>query len=114
MHIEVIHEGEITILAVTGNLVVGDSERRMASTVNQLLSAGRARLVIDLAGVDAIDSAGLGSLVRAVSLSRDAGGETKLASPSERTKRLLDVTMMSSVFEIYEDAGAALGSFEAA
>lgn len=111
MHVEVINEGAVTVMVVSGSLVVGDSERRMTNTVDQLLSAGRVRLVIDLAGVDAIDSAGLGSLVRAVSASRDAGGEAKLANPSERTRRLLDVTLMSSVFEIYENAEAALGSF---
>jgi anti-anti-sigma factor len=114
MKIEVVDDGPITVLNLSGNLVIGEAESALASTVARLVAGGKCNFLIDLGGIVVIDSSGLGSLVRAYSAARDAGGEAKFANPTVRTRKLLDLTMMSSVLDIYDDAESALCSFERA
>ena len=109
-------DGEITILTVTGDLVIGEPETTFKKTITRLLEEGRVNLLVDLSAVGFLDSSGLGALVRALTLAQKEGGSAKLlhAGPhrlSRLVNNLLEMTKLDSVFEIHEDLEAAVSSF---
>ncbi len=66
----------------------------------ELYEQGARDVVVDLAGVDLIDSSGLGLLVAALKRYREAGGNLRLRSPTHRLQKMLDMTGLSTVFEV--------------
>jgi anti-sigma B factor antagonist len=104
-------DGEITILTVTGDLVIGEPETTFKKTITRLLEEGRVNLLVDLSGVGFLDSSGLGALVRALTLAQKEGGSAKLLHAGPQVRKLLQMTKLDSVFEIHEDLEAAVSSF---
>jgi anti-sigma B factor antagonist len=104
-------DGRVTILIVSGNLVVGDPESTFKKAVTRLLEDGRMNLLVDLRGVGFLDSSGLGALVRALTNSQKEGGQTKLLHAGPQVRRLLEMTKLDSVFEMHDDLEKAVSSF---
>jgi anti-sigma B factor antagonist len=104
-------DGEITILTVTGDLVIGEPETTFKKTITRLLEEGRVNLLVDLSAVGFLDSSGLGALVRALTLAQKEGGSAKLLHAGPQVRKLLQMTRLDSVFEIHEDLEAAVSSF---
>jgi anti-sigma B factor antagonist len=104
-------DGDITILTVTGDLVIGEAETTFKKTVTKLLEQGRVNLLVDLSAVGFLDSSGLGALVRALTNSQKEGGQTKLLNAGPQIRKLLQMTKLDSVFEIHDDMEAAVSSF---
>jgi len=104
-------DGDITILTVSGDLVIGEPETTFKKTVTQLLEEGRVNLLVDLSNVGFLDSSGLGALVRALTQSQKEGGQTKLLNAGPQVRKLLQMTKLDSVFELHSDLEAAVSSF---
>jgi anti-sigma B factor antagonist len=104
-------DGSVTIVTVTGDLVIGEAETTFKKAVTRLLEEGRINLLVDLSAVGFLDSSGLGALVRALTLAQKEGGQTKLLHAGAQVRKLLQMTKLDSVFEIHEDLEAALSSF---
>ena len=90
-----------------GHVVVRDR-------VGSLLHQGRGQLLIDLAQVSYVDSAGLGELVSSYVTSKNAGGSLKPVNVTKRLKDLLTITKLVTVFDTYNTEAAALASFSSA
>jgi anti-sigma B factor antagonist len=102
--------GEVEILILSGRLTLGDGTSTLRDSARQALDSG-ADLLLDLSGVDYIDSAGLGELVSAFASATSRGRQMKLLRPLKRVDSLLHITKMYSTFEIFEDEATALASF---
>jgi anti-sigma B factor antagonist len=111
MELSTREDGDITILTVTGDLVIGEPETAFKKTVTRLLEEGRVNLLVDLSAVGFLDSSGLGALVRALTQSQKEGGQTKLLNAGPQIRKLLQMTKLDSVFEIHDDMEAAVSSF---
>ncbi len=111
MELQTHEDGSVTVLTVTGDLVIGDAESKFKKTVTRLLEEGHTRLLVDLSGVGFLDSSGLGALVRALTQSQKEGGQTKLLRAGPQIRKLLQMTKLDSVFEIHDDMEAAVSSF---
>jgi anti-sigma B factor antagonist len=111
MPISVREDGAITVVTVEGDLVIGAQEAQFKKTVAQLLEQGRVNLLIDLSSVKFLDSSGLGALVRAMTTSQNEGGQTKLLGAGPQIRKLLEMTKLDSVFEMYDDLETAASSF---
>ncbi len=109
-----IHEREregVVILDIKGRLTVGQGATVLRDTINELLSAGKNRVIGNLAGVDYIDSTGLGTLVICFPSLQTAGGGLKLVNLNRRNLELLLLTKLSTVFELFNDEQDAINSF---
>jgi anti-sigma B factor antagonist len=111
MNLDTREDGAVTILTVTGDLVIGEPETTFKKTVTRLLEEGRVQLLVDLTGVGFLDSSGLGALVRALTQSQKEGGQTKLLGANDQIRKLLQMTKLDSVFELHEDLETAVTSF---
>lgn len=113
MTIEERRLGDIVVLSVAGDITMrGSAVPRLADKVRSLVQDGHLYLVLDLGRVRYVDSAGLGDLVQASAAVRSRGGEMKLLNVGRRLTDLLVVTRLLTVFDCYEQEGAALASFD--
>jgi len=113
MVIEERTSGEVTVLDLKGRITLGEGDELLTDKVNSLLNQGRNKIVLNLADVPYIDSAGLGSLVRTYTTVHRQGGGLKLLNLTKRITDLLSITKLLTVFETFDSEAAAVGSFSA-
>jgi anti-sigma B factor antagonist len=104
-------EDGISILDLKGRLTFGPEDMLLNDEIRHALAARRFRLVIDLSGVDKIDSAGLGTLLYARAELRRAGGGLALANLRPAHMQLLLVARLETVFNIFGNDLDAINSF---
>ncbi|MEO6350481.1 MAG: STAS domain-containing protein [Candidatus Limnocylindrales bacterium] len=104
--------GDVTILRLKGRLELDDGDVILRNHVDGLMAQGHVNVVLDLTDVTRMDSAGIGMLVGKYMTVKNRGGMLRLLHLTERTSRLLHVTRLETVFEIFEDEDAALKSFK--
>lgn len=100
----------IVILALKGRLTVGEAST-VREKVNELVAAGRVKVILDLQNVDYIDSTGLGSMVICFTTVKKAGGALKLLNLNKRNIELLLLTKLHTIFEVFADETDAVNSF---
>jgi anti-sigma B factor antagonist len=106
--------GDVVILELHGHLVFDEGDRALREYVRKLAAEGRRSILIDLGDVSYIDSGGVGTLVQLYTELTNLGGQLKLLHPSPHSERVLEITRLVSVFEIFEDEEEALRSMTAA
>ncbi len=111
MDLKTTENDRVTILTLSGDLVIGEAESTFKKTVTRLLEEGKIHLLIDLKGVRFLDSSGLGALVRALTSAQKEGGQTKLLNAGPQVRKLLEMTKLDSVFELHDDLSTAISSF---
>ena len=104
-------EGEITILTLRGEITVDAGDIAFGRYVDGLILAGRVKIVVNLAEVTYIDSAGVGMMVAELKMVREAGGVMKLSNLTARSYHLLAMMKLKMVFDIFDDEAAAVASF---
>lgn len=102
-------EDGVAVLALGGkvNMVTASLLRRR---LTWLVDEGYPRIVVDLAGVDFIDSSGLGALIGGLKSTRQAGGDLRIANPGEQVRLVLRLTGMERVLPPHPDAETAFSS----
>lgn len=73
---------------------------RFKNRVGRLVNSGHRFLVLDLQGVDFLDSSGLGSMVSLLKLVRSKGGDIKLSGPNGMVLSVLEMTRFHMLFDI--------------
>ena len=111
LRIEESRIGEVPILRLKGRLEIEEGDEMLRERVNELVRAGGVKIVLDMSGVTRLDSMGLGILASKLLTARRNGGDIKLLHPPDHTTYLLEITRLSSVFEIFENEGDAVRSF---
>jgi anti-sigma B factor antagonist len=103
--------GNVSIIDLNGKLNLGEPTQHLHDKINSLLQQGRKNIVLNLADVSSVDSGGLGELVRTLTTMQKHGGSLKVANLPKRVQDLLVMTRLVTVFDTYDDEGAALKSF---
>ena len=101
----------VTILSLKGKLQVDANLELITDRINTLIQNGCRKLVLNLQGVSAIDSSGLGMIIGPFALLRSLGGQLKLLKVSQRIRELLVLTELATVIETFEEEAAAVRSF---
>lgn len=104
-------EGDVTVLALAGRLVLDDGDDALRRHVGALIAAGRVQIVLNVHDITYVDSCGIGVLVELYRTLQQRGGHLKLVCPSQRCRHVLALTHLLNVFEPYESEEAALRSF---
>ncbi len=99
---------------IVGKIALAEGTGMLRDTVRNFLERGHNRILLNLEGVDFIDSAGLGELVRTHASVRSRGGHLKLVNPSASVHHLLRITKLDRVFDIMPDELSALSSLRQA
>jgi anti-sigma B factor antagonist len=102
----------VTILDITGRIVLGSETETLRSAVRELVGKGKQKIILNLAGVDYIDSSGVGELVASFTAVRNSGGELKLLNLTQKVQDVLNVTKLYTVFDVKDDEFKAVKSFD--
>jgi len=112
IHVVVRGTGEITIFDIGGRLTLGEPVARLEQEVRPMIAAGRKRIILNLAKLTYMDSAGMGALAGVLKATREAGGQLKLCGLPPKVWALLETADLDKVFEIHPDEASALISFD--
>ena len=113
MHLE-IHQREregIILLDLKGRLVAGEEVGAFRTAFEQVSQTEAPKLILNLHGVDYIDSLGLGTMVMCYTRLQKVGGLAKLAQLNRRNLELLLLTKIDTIFEVFDDETEAVNSF---
>lgn len=100
-------EGDVTVVGVEGELVVGNRQE-LKDEVLTRLGEGDDKFVLDFEHASYIDSSGLGVLVSLSKRIREQGGELRLAGLDDDLRTLFELTRLDTLFQIADDRNAAL------
>lgn len=101
-------EGDnVAVIVLTGEVDVYTSPRVKQEIVD-LLNGGTIRLVVDLSGVEYLDSTGLGVLIGGLKRARERDGDLKLVCDNVRIQRIFEITGLTKIFDIFHSEADAL------
>lgn len=110
MTYEIEREGDVTVVRVEGELVVGN-RKALKDGVLERLAAGDRKFLVDFGEAGYIDSSGLGVLVSLSKQIREEGGDLRICGLDEDLRTLFELTRLDTLFDITEDRSAALDDF---
>lgn len=103
---------EAVVVDLKGKLTLGSGDVRLRQIIRDLLSRDEKRIILNLAGVSYMDSAGVGELVASYTTAEAQGATLKLLNLTNKIKDLLQFTQLITVFETFDDEAEAVSSFD--
>jgi anti-sigma B factor antagonist len=103
-------QDNVAIIDCDGRIIFGEESALLRDSVKDLIIKSK-QIVLNLGGVNYIDSGGLGTLVSLYTTARNAGGSLRLANLTQRVGDLLQVTKLLTVFEVFDSVDEAVKSF---
>ena len=105
------YEGQIAIIDLAGRVCLSDGLGVMRDAIRQEIQSGYKYILLNLAGVSYIDSAGLGEMASAYIAVTNAGGKLKLVHAQQKVHGMLQVTKLYMLLVAYPDEAEAVASF---
>jgi anti-sigma B factor antagonist len=104
--------GDVVLLDLHGKILIGEGDDALREAVTKLADAGKTKILLNLADVPYVDSAGLGEIVRTYTTVSRKGGKLKLLNLTKKIQDLLSITKLLTVFETYESEDEAVRSYQ--
>jgi len=103
--------GDVTVLDLLGELRTAECSAALRDAIGRLSGVGRNKILLNLAGLSAIDASGLGELLRSNVGLNKGGGQLKLLHPARALREMMSITELLSVFDIFESESEAVAAF---
>jgi anti-sigma B factor antagonist len=101
----------VSVVALDGRIVLGEESNALREKVKSLIADGKTKVVLNMANITFIDSAGLGTLVAAHHSAKSQGAALKLAHLGSKFQEVLQITKLLTVFDVYNSEAEAVASF---
>ncbi len=111
MNLQIDDKGSAILMQVQEERLDAHNSGELKTQMLKLFEDGKSNLVVDLSDVRFVDSSGLGALVSGFKNASSRNGSLKLSGLQMQVKSMFELTRLHRVFEIYNDAEEALGSF---
>lgn len=105
--------GNVSIVDLGGKITLGENTGILREELKSLLAQGTKNILLNLASVSYVDSAGLGELVGAYTTATNQGGSVKLLHLQGKMKDLLQITKLHTIFPTFDNEEQAVSSFGA-
>ncbi len=105
-------KSSVVVLEMTGSISMGPDCDRIDQEIQQILGQSVNRVILDLTGVQHLDSAGVGRIVACVSKLKKSGGGLRVAGAGGMVEKVLKMTQVDKVVGLYPTAAAASEGFE--
>ena len=106
-------ENNVAILSFKGDLLGEPDTSNVRNKIHSLVTDNIKRIVIDLGGVNYMNSSGIGTLIACLTTVRNGGGELRLANVGGKVQNLFVITQLVKVFDTYETVERAIANFKA-
>jgi len=107
--LDVSPHGRWTVVAITGELELATAPRLRQAVVS-LVGEGQVDIVLDLSGVDFLDSVGLGVIVSALKRVRGRDGRLVVAGAVPRVRALFELTRLDEIIDLHDTVDGALAT----
>jgi anti-sigma B factor antagonist len=104
-------EPDIAVVEMTGRFALGRESQRLESIVDELVKSGSTRAILDLTGVNYVDSAGIGLIALAAGRLKEAGGRLVAVAPDGRVLEMLKMTQVNRIVTVCPTAQEAAKAF---
>jgi anti-sigma B factor antagonist len=104
-------EPGIAVVEMTGRFALGRESQRLEAIVAELVKSGTTRTILDLTGVNYVDSAGIGLIALASGRLKEAGGTLVVVSPAGRVLEMLKMTQLIRIVTVCPTAEEAANAF---
>jgi anti-sigma B factor antagonist len=104
-------EPGLVALELTGYIRMGPDCKLLTATIDELIQKNETRVIFDLAGVDLIDSAGIGTIVLCFSRLKKAGGLLRLAGAKGMVETVLKMTQVHRAISLFPSVADASKDF---
>lgn len=105
-------ENDVAVLTLKGDIIGEPDTTAIRNKIHSLVNDDMKNVIIDLGGVNFMNSSGLGSLISALTTMRNAGGDLRLARVGGKVQNLFVMTQLVKVFDTYETVDRALVSYK--
>jgi anti-sigma B factor antagonist len=105
-------ENNVAILSFKGDLLGEPDTSNIRNKIHSLVTDNMKKIVIDLGGVNYMNSSGIGTLIACLTTVRNGGGELRLANVGGKVQNLFVITQLVKVFDTYETIERALANFK--
>lgn len=103
--------GDVRVIGLEGKVTIGSGDVALRGLVDQAITAGRTKVLLDLKEVTHIDSSGIGEMVGCFTTLTRRGGAMKLVNLPDKISDILQVTQLITVFDTFESETDAIASF---
>jgi anti-sigma B factor antagonist len=103
--------GDVSLVALNGRIVLGEGSSSLRERIKSLVGEGKKKIVLNMANVTYIDSAGLGILVAAHISAKKQGTALHLSDLGNKFHEVLQLTRLLTVFSVYATEAEAISSF---
>src|SRR3954463_3712670 len=100
--------GNVTVFSLSGPLVFDEGTRQLREVITSAVAAGARACLLDLEHVSYLDRGGVGLLIAMFRHVTRRDGQLKLLRPSPAARRVLGITRLTAVFDIFDDEADAL------
>jgi anti-sigma B factor antagonist len=101
----------VSVVELEGRIVMGEESSSLREKLKSLVAAGKKKIVLNMANIKYIDSAGLGTLVAAHVSAKTQGASVRLCNLGQKFHEIMQVTRLLTVFDVYDTQAAAVSSF---
>ncbi len=112
MEIEVRTQDGVKVVKLKGRLCMGPPLDQFNATMMDLLGQGQNKIILDLEEMPAVDSSGIGMLMRHLTSAKQGGGAIRLYKPTKFTMQTLKMVGLLNLFNTYEDLNEANASLQ--
>jgi anti-sigma B factor antagonist len=110
--ITVRHVDDVMILDVSGRITLGEGGVTLRDAIQDALKADSKKILLNMGGVNYMDSSGVGELTGAYISAKNKGAELKLLNLTKKIDDLMQLTKLATIFAIFTDEKEALSSFQ--
>lgn len=104
--------GDISVVVLKGRIVLGEGSSALRQRVKELVGDGKKKIVLNMANVTYVDSAGLGALVEAHVSAKKQGASLLLSDLGIKFHEVMQITRLVTVFSVFATETEAIRSFE--
>jgi anti-sigma B factor antagonist len=104
----------VSVVELDGRIVLGEESTALRERLKSLIAEGKKKIVLNMANVKYIDSAGLGTLVAGHVSAKSKGASVRLCHLGQKFHEILQMTKLLTVFDVYDTEAAAVSSFRSA
>jgi anti-sigma B factor antagonist len=102
----------VSVVRLEGRIVLGEESNSLRERLKSLVAEGKKKIVLNMAKITYIDSAGLGTLVAAHVSAKTQGASVRLCHLGQNFHEVLQMTKLLTVFDVYDTEAAAVSSFQ--
>jgi anti-sigma B factor antagonist len=102
----------VSVGELDGRIVLGEESNSLREEWKRLIAEGKKKIVLNMANIKYIDSAGLGTLIAAHLSAKTQGASVRLCHLGKKFREVLQITKLLTVFDVYDTEEAAVSSFQ--